>query len=295
VRRIDVTGIITTVAGDGIPRRGPDGVPAIHSSLSSPTGLAIDASDNIYVIDWHNYLVRKISFRGEPAITSQGIVNSASFATEAVAPGSLFSVFGLNLASSATQAAEAPWPVVLSGTRVSINGQAAPLYFVSPNQINAQIPYSIALGEASVVVTTDRGASPPEFVNVTNAAIGVFVHPGSRRAIALNQDNSLNSPDNPEARGRVVTIFVTGVGSVTPDIATGDVAPLDRLYRASSPVSAILGGAEATVMFLGLTPGFIGLAQANVEIPNNAAVRSDAELNFRAGGVSSPLVTISLQ
>src|SRR6185503_12792830 len=54
VRRIDASGVITTVAGDGLPLRGPDGVPAIESSLSSPTGLAIDASDNVFVIDWQN-------------------------------------------------------------------------------------------------------------------------------------------------------------------------------------------------------------------------------------------------
>src|SRR5205085_929360 len=100
VRRINPTGIIETVAGDGVPGRGPDGVIATASSLRSPAGLAIDFKDDLYIADWQNYVIRKVTFGGKPTITRGGIVNAASFIGDAVplAAGTIVSIVGTNLA-----------------------------------------------------------------------------------------------------------------------------------------------------------------------------------------------------
>lgn len=124
VRRIDPQGIITTFAGDGEPGRGPDGVPAASSSLNMPTGLALDANGRLYIVDWGNFLIRRVSSNGEPAIRSGGAVNAASFAAGPVAPGSLISIVGTALTSGDT-------------LEVRLGDQPATITFRSPEQINA--------------------------------------------------------------------------------------------------------------------------------------------------------------
>jgi uncharacterized protein (TIGR03437 family) len=125
---------------------------------------------------------------------------------------------------------------------------------------------------------------------VVAANVSSFVYPGSRRAIAVNQDGSLNAPGNAEARGRVITVYVTGIGAVTPAIVTGEAAPLNRLLTAA-PVPAKIGGVDAPVLFLGLAPGFIGLGQANLQIPEAAASGAEVALAF---GTGSP-ATVSIR
>src|SRR5450432_1359347 len=85
IRRIDAAGTISTVAGTGQAGRGPDGVAATSSALNFPSAVAIDGNNDLYIVDWQNYLIRKITF---PAISSGGIVNGASF-TAPVSPGSI--------------------------------------------------------------------------------------------------------------------------------------------------------------------------------------------------------------
>lgn len=269
VRRIDAAGVIATVAGTGVPVRGPDGVSAESSALSSPTGLAVNADGDVFVVDWGNALVRMIVFSERPVIASDGVLNSANFTVGPLAPGSLFSVFGSKLTGA-----------------VRVNGQNAPVNFANAGQVNAQVPYG-ASGEAAVTV----GTSPPEPVTIAPASIQPFVYAGTRRAIAVNQDGSLNGPENPESRGRVVVIYATGIGAVTPEIETGQAAPLDRLLSAAAPYSATLGGVNAPVLFLGLAPGFIGLAQANILIPEGAG----PELAMRVGDSESAPVTVSIR
>ncbi|MEP7365745.1 MAG: IPT/TIG domain-containing protein [Acidobacteriota bacterium] len=278
VRRIDPSGAITTVAGDGVPVRGPDGVAATTSSLNLPTGLAIDAKGDVLVVDWGNCLLRRITFSGAPVIRTSAIVNGASF-TAPLAPGALFSIFGANL----------------SDATVTVNGTTAPVIFSSPSQLNAQVPYSAATGDAGVEVSATLGRSPAEFVPVADAAIGVFTFAPSRRAIVLNQDNSINAPDAAEARGRVLTVFLTGIGNVNPPLASGEPAPFSTLHRANATATATLGGMDAQVLFLGLTPGFIGLAQANVLIPDAAPLGAEVPLLFRSGGQTSNATVVSIR
>jgi uncharacterized protein (TIGR03437 family) len=292
VRRIDTNGNITTVAGDGQPGRGPDGVPATSSSLNFPAGLAVDKNDDLYIIDWQNYLIRKASFSSRPAIAAGAVVSAASF-TAPVAPGGLISIFGRNLATSTVVASEVPWPTVLAGTSVKVNGIGAPLYFVSDTQINAQLPFETAAGGASVTVTNSFGVSDPVPFNVAPAAAGIFVYPGTNRAIAQNQDGTLNAAANPEAPGRVIVAYLTGQGAVSPAVPTGQPAPLDVLSMASQPFSATIGAVDAPVLFLGLVPGYIGLAQANILIPSGAPT-GDVVLIVIVGGQPGNTAVISV-
>jgi uncharacterized protein (TIGR03437 family) len=293
VRRIDPAGVITTVAGTGSPARGPDG-PALASGLFLPSGLAVDANGDLLIVDWGNYRIRKVSFRGEPAVTSGGVVSAASFEGP-IAPGSLFSIFGVNLATDSAEAAAIPLPTLLGGATVRVGGEAIPLVFASPGQINAQLPYSTGAGDRELTVTTAAGVSLVERFQVEDAAPGVFVATGTRQAIALNQDGGVNSPENPESRGRVLTVFLTGIGATSPAAETGQSAPFDRLLHAVAQPVVTVGGVEARVLFFGLTPGFAGLAQANIEIPTATAAGPAIALSIRAAGRAGPDVTVAVR
>jgi uncharacterized protein (TIGR03437 family) len=290
IRRIDGNGVISTVAGTGVAGRGPDGVAATSSSLNFPAGLALDSNDDLYVADWQNYLIRRISFQPRPALFSGGVVNAASFSAPA-APGSLISIFGSNLASSVSTASVAPWPTKLGDTSVQVNGVDVPIYFVSPQQINAQLPYEATVGTAVVAVTNSLGSGDAVPLSVAPASCGIFQYSGSTRGIVLNQDGTLNSPSNPEVRGNVVVAFLTGQGAVNPPVPTGQVAPMTALSFAVQSFTAAIGGAQAAIQFLGLTPGFIGLAQANITIP--AAATSGDAVNLAIS--ASNTVTISVR
>lgn len=296
VRRIDTSGTITTVAGDGTQGRGPDSVPATSSSLNTPAAVAVAPNGDLYIADWQNYLIRKVSFSSQPTITPGAVVNAASFAPAPipVAPGSIISVLGANFAASVVSASSSPLPTALGGISLQINGADAPLYYVSPTQINAQVPFETPLGPATVTVTTAAGTSASQAATVGATAIGVFQYDGTR-GIVTNQDGSLNGPGNPESRGNIVVAYLTGQGAVNPPVATGAAASATLLSYSAAPSSATLGGVNAPVLFLGLAPTLIGVAQANIQIPSSAPVGSEVVLVITSGGQASNTTTVSLK
>ena len=283
VRRIDPAGIISTIAGTGQPGRGPDNVAGTSSALNNPSALAIDARNDLYIIDWQNYLIRKVTFA---AISEGGIVEGAGF-SGVPSPGGIFSVFGAGLAAATAAANGAPLPTQLAGVALEVNGTAVPLYLVSPGQINAQLPYEAAPGPATAAIVTSAGRGPPASFVIAPAAPGVFV--------TLNQDNAVNTGGNPESRGRVLICYVTGLGTVSPRVPTGQSAPLDVLSFADARVNVTVAGVPAQVLFAGLAPGFVGLGQINVVVPQKAAAGDAVPLVIEINGQKSQKSTVSIR
>ncbi|HLK46937.1 MAG TPA: hypothetical protein VKT49_02315, partial [Bryobacteraceae bacterium] len=148
-------------------------------------------------------------------VTPGGIVNAASFQAP-LAPGSLISIFGSNLASASLAASTAPYPTNLGGVSVLVNGTlAAPLFAVSPGQVNAQLPYETPVGTATLSV---NGSTPVSFT-VAASAPGILIA-SSTRVLALNQDYSINGPEHPAQAGSVIMLFGSGQGAVSPPVAT---------------------------------------------------------------------------
>ncbi len=222
------------------------------------------------------------------------ILNSASFAQRALSPGALFSIFGSGLASKTTSATTIPLPGTLASTQVHVNGEVAPLLYVSPTQINAQMPLDVSTGQpVSLSVTSGSAQSNAVTVGVIPGAPGIFEY-GENRAIVQNPDYSLNSDANPAHPGEVVMAYLTGGGLVTPagPLATGGAAP-----NGPSPTtlnySISVAGQGVTQYYLGLSPGFVGLYQANFLVPQVAA--GDYPLVITVNGVPSnaPLLSIA--
>lgn len=206
-------------------------------------------------------------------IDPTGVVNAASFSlfTSGLAPGELISIFGANLASSAL--VDGTFPFLLGGVQVMINNRPAPIYVVSPGRISAVVPFATTELTASIQVINNGTPSNTvtEFVNLT--APGVFTIPndGISTAAALHANNSLVSSSNPAQAGETVSVFVTGLGAVTPGVADGAPGPSNPLSNTSNTIAVYIGGKTATTTFAGLAPQFVGLYQINVQIPTGVA------------------------
>jgi uncharacterized protein (TIGR03437 family) len=214
-----------------------------------------------------------------PQFVSGAIVNSASFQATSIAPGSLFTVFGASLAGSNSP----------NGVSMTLGGLAVPLQYISPTQINAQAPFEIALGPQSLVLTVNN-VSSTALVTIVPASPGIFQVNG--RGAILNQNFSLNAPGNPALVGSTVQVYFTGQGLVTPAGVTGSPASA-TLARTNAITTATIGTQPATVTFSGLAPGFIGLAQANVIVPNLAT--NDYPLVLTVNGVASNAGTVAVK
>jgi hypothetical protein len=172
VRKIDTAGIIRTYAGVFGPVSTPlgDGGPATSAYLSNPLSLLLDSAGNLYISETAGQ-VRKVAARAPatPAIASGGVVTASSFGQfTSVAPGSWIEIYGSNLAVDTRSWSSADFtginaPTSLDGTSVTIGGQDAFVDFISPGQVNAQVPSNVATGTQPVVVMTAGGAAPLTF------------------------------------------------------------------------------------------------------------------------------------
>lgn len=260
-----------------------------------------------------------------PSANQSTSVDAASYLTSiGAAPGQILSAFGSGFANSVNISQSAPMtplPTTLGGVSVRVNGVLAPLYFVGVGgsfgqgafQINYQLPYETLPGVAYVEVLYNGALVTSEFLNVSANAPSVFTvtSTGTGQAVALNQDNSLNGATSaqfpnakPEARGRVLQVFANGTGASFVDfttgqpltIASGVIAPTNGvpLYATSFMPTATIGGVPAAIQFSGLAPGFVGLWQLNIVIPQNAPTGNAVPLLVSIGGRVSNLATVAI-
>jgi uncharacterized protein (TIGR03437 family) len=233
-------------------------------------------------------------------------VNSASFGDStdpfvaSVAPGTIVSIFGSHLADGTATAADTPLPSNLLGTSVTFNGVPAPLFFVSPEQINAQVPFEVPVGEGTVAVQVQKGPLTSNYQSVPYAesSPGVFTHNqgGVGSAVVLHAESFLPvSILDPARPNDYLAIFATGLGAVQPSIESGSAAPsVEPLARTVGTPLVTIDGIPAEVIYSGLTPGMVGLYQVNIQVP--AGIQSGmqtVEINHQ--GVTSNLSTVPVE
>lgn len=212
-----------------------------------------------------------------PAVNAEGVVNAASFTfgSSSVAAGSLISIFGTQLANDTAVAVSLPLPTSLGGVRVEIDGNDAPLLFVSPNQINAQVPVEVSgRSVATLVVLLNGVTSSSRLLTVAPAAPGIFTlsqNGQGRGAVLHSSDFSEVTEQNPARSGEVLSVFATGLGSVNPPVASGAPASSSTLSVTQITPTATLGGVSVPVQFSGLAPSFVGLYQVDIEVPSGLA------------------------
>lgn len=226
-----------------------------------------------------------------PGIAQRGVVDAAAYGAR-LSPGSLVSVFGENLGSDYHPAERFPLPEELAGVSVAWNGKFMPLLFVSAGQINAQLPYGQA-GPGVLLVKTQNGEAEMPLTLAEAAPAIAHVERGGQRipAMVRARNWALVTEASPARPGDVVTIFATGLGPLDRDIAAGQRADAGPLLRVRWPVEVHIGGISVTPLFAGLSPGFAGLYQVNVVVPQAlpGGVHSLLLVVNQVSGVSVPL------
>jgi len=273
-------------AGTWVPR---SAAPQVNLHLTARAGIWVTETT----------LIANVSSTGAPILFKNGSVNGASFAPgEPLAPGGIISSFGFNLAPGNFAATSIPLPSSLGGLTLLAGGRPAPLYFAGAGQVNAQLPFEIAPGVTQLIARLNGRHSVPQEAVVAAARPGVFLMVSSSspaRAIAQNQDLSVNTPDNPAFPAQALILYLTGLGAVSPPVFTGAASPAEEpLPRAALEATAMIGDEPAEVLFLGMTPNFVGLGQANILIPANARIGPDVPIVVTIDGQPSNPAVIAI-
>ena len=206
---------------------------------------------------------------GVPLILSA--YNAASFdLSDKVAPGEAVTIFGEELAPAAQAAPAYPLPLTLQGVSVTVGGIAAPLYYVSPGQINFQVPFGVPLGGAALVVT--RGSqSGQRALTVAAVAPGIFTATGDGSSgaayVVHASDYSRVTQSNPAVAGEYLAIFCTGLGATTPPSIEGQPASAGTIQATYYFVD--INSREAMPSYAGPAPGYAGLYQVNFQLPGD--------------------------
>lgn len=215
-----------------------------------------------------------------PSLTS--INNSASYVS-AIGLASVASIFGTDLAGATVFASRIPLPYGLAGVSVTIGGAPAPLYAVSPIQINLIVPPEAS--GTDVVVTRDGVQSTPIAAQFSMFTEGLFSldASGTGPAAARHADGALITARNPAHRGEKIALFATGKGVQNPLILIPQVLPIVRI-----------GGEPADVGYFSAAPEIPGVDQINVTIPANAPIGDQAPVQIQIGGTISNQVTLAI-
>ena len=268
----------------------------------SPYSFLAQAGVNINTANQFTFALHFTVPLGTPSVSSA--ISAGNYgAFPSFGAGSWIEIYGANFAAAAVQWSSNDFrglnaPTTLSGTRVTIGGVEAYVSYVSPGQINVQVPAGIAPGTRQLVVTTTGGSSPPVNVTVEELRPGVLAPPsfrigGVQNLVALLPDGTYVLPPGAIAGvasrrarpGETITFYGTGFGVVNPAIGPGQIAASPNTLVA--PFTVSIGGARAAVAYSGLAPTFVGLYQFNVVVPAIGA--SDAApVAITLGGVPLP-------
>jgi uncharacterized protein (TIGR03437 family) len=268
---------------------GANGAALVDAGLSSfdPSGYSIDLA------------IQAPTLTGTGVyVNPQGIVNAASLAPvgQSISPGEFVSIFGAGLAAQ-QMAAVPPYPLTLGGVAVTVNGAAAPVYFVSAGQVNFVVPNGATGNSATVAVTNNGVASNTVAVPLQNTSPGIFSVDGSGTGdgMVTHASGVLVNAKNPAKKGETVTIYVAGLGAVTPQPADGVPGAANPLSNINTSVTVTIGGQAVTIAFAGLAPGFPGLYQLNVTIPATLSGSGSLPLAIETADTFSDQVNIQVQ
>ena len=258
------------------------------------------ANGKVYVPTMDSQLIVYGLLSGTPPVPAvTGLVNAASYAAGAVAPGEMIALFGQNVGPQrlVTEALNnsGRFSSQLDGTVVTFNGIPAPLVYTSSGTAAAIVPYAIAsASKVTMQVTYNGRASTSQFFTVAPTAPGIFTAnaSGSGGGAILNAAYTLNTSTNPAAAGSIVIVYGTGGGQTTP--ASVDGAITTAAMPLNAPVSVTAGGQPAQVLYAGNAGGEVaGVTQFNLRLP--AGVTGTVPIVIKIGAATAPAtVTISI-
>jgi len=203
------------------------------------------------------------------------------------APGMIAAVFGTGMAPATLSAPFLPLPLSMGGVSATVNGVSAPLYYISPQQVNVQIPYETGAGTAVLAINN-------------NGQIATFAFPVAVTAPGLYPgafDNSTGNEVTSATAAEVLVLYMTGEGDVTPTLATG-ATPAPSSNPATYPkprqtVTVSVGGVPASVLFQAIPNGLAGATQIDFTVP--AGVGSGPQqVLVTVGGVAATGLNLTI-
>ena len=289
-----VTGATVVAVAEGLSLPLPEVGGGLYSAMFTPQ--KVSASSSIFVTAFHpsfatvqrTFTVATVAASGNtvlPALFNQGVVEGAGFSQgRPLVPGGIISLFGSNLAPNVANASVIPLERSLAQTSVRIGLVDAPLYFVSPDQINAQLPFESVPGDTvSVIIGSGGKFTAPQLYQISPAQPGIFQ--SAATAAVLDEFFQTVTAQNPARIGKVIQIFSNGLGFTNPLVATGTQSP--SFSNVQLPVTVTLGGVQAHVDYQGLAPGYVGLYQVNVVVPPGVAPGAAVPLVILQNGIPS--------
>lgn len=228
-------------------------------SLQTYNYVRIDVNGStltLRAIDLNGKEIDRVTLQPQPVLADRPVLSVGDY-SESVAPGSLVSIFGYNLALRPLAHTATPVPAELGGVRVRLGNTDLPLSYVSPNQINVQIPFD-AKGPGTLTVTAPNGVAQRR-VNIAPTAPSI---------IAVTNANTLATALNAPKAGGVVVVYATGLGACAQTFSAGTAALASPTL---TKVDVWLGDIRIQPAFAGLTQGFSGLYQVNFSVPAGTA------------------------
>jgi uncharacterized protein (TIGR03437 family) len=234
-----------------------------------------------------------------PVISPAGIVNAAGTTPDGtVAPGSIISIYGGNLAGALQVGPADPLAQTIGNVTVTVNNILMPLMFVSPGQINAQVPNELAPGSYTLTAQW-LGQSPVTGTfTVSRDAPGIFTESNSENiplAAALHQDGSVITLTSPAVRNEIVSLYGTGFGPYTNQIGDGYAAPNTPLDPVADPVTVNAGFGAFPATWAGAAPGIPGVSIVQFQITSAVPTATNASIVISVGGKPSATVQLPVQ
>jgi len=235
------------------------------------------------------------------------VVNNGTFGNgEPVAQGDIAAGFGSQLTyRDPLGATTLPLPTKISDVQVLVNGTAAPLYYVSPGQINFEVPIdaSTANGGAGTVQVVRNGQAGNMIYVDINARVPRFIVYDGGYGIMTTPDGALTGiPSHPVKIGDTIVIYVVGLGPTSPSVASGTASPSSPLAKVPGTTQVCFGVETpfnqapcGKAQFSGLTPGFVGLYQINVTIPTGVTSGNSTMTLLLVDNVESTSVQLAVQ
>jgi uncharacterized protein (TIGR03437 family) len=302
---------------------------ALVLPMQYPLGLAFDPAGSLYISDiYANGVWRSTpaslaaaslatpAFGSVPAVNyaptrgaqisyiNTGTIGSFTIITqEPMAPGERIRLQGACIGPFdpviASTGSSGNWPMSLGGVQASVNGLAAPLLSVSATEVVALVPngaQSVSGRKIPISITYGGGTTQFGEFPVEDAAPAIYTASGqpSGPALAENPDFSINSAQNPVAKGSYVALYLNGTGLTTSTVVDGQAAPFDPLLLTALPVTVTIGGVPAEVLFAGAAPTLVGVTQVNVRIPATLAGTGPVPLTVQVGRYTPNQLAITI-
>jgi uncharacterized protein (TIGR03437 family) len=229
-----------------------------------------------------------------PYVAPSAVTSAAAGSGGRVAPGSVISIFGVNLAQGTVVVPSSLLVQTLGGLTVHIGDRLLPLFFVSPTQINAQVPSDFAPGQQSVTISGSGQPDVQTSVTIAADAPGLFQQPvnGQSMAVAFHADGSAVTSDSPAQQGETITIYGTGLGPTAPARPEGLPVASSPLVALTDLISVQVGGAQRAVQSAFAVPGAIGIDAVQCTL---GTVATDGTLTVTINGQHSNTVTLPMQ